>query len=84
MGFLIFIWNTLMRIIGLLGFILMEIMIFGLVYYAILDSYPVVANGSTDPTGTVITPNVIRLAWPNIMSLNFTITKHLLIHSRLM
>jgi hypothetical protein len=44
MGFLIFIWNTLMRIIGLLGFILMEIMIFGLVYYAILDSYPVVAN----------------------------------------
>lgn len=44
MGFLITIWNLLMRAIGILGMILMETMIFGLVYFAIVDTYPVVAN----------------------------------------
>lgn len=44
MGFLITIWNLLMRAIGILGMILMETMIFGLVYFAIADTYPVVAN----------------------------------------
>lgn len=44
MGFLITIWNLLMRSIGILGMILMETMIFGLVYFAIADTYPVVAN----------------------------------------
>ncbi len=33
-----------MRAIGILGMILMETMIFGLVYFAIVDTYPVVAN----------------------------------------
>jgi hypothetical protein len=44
MGFLITIWNLLMRIIGILGMILMETMIFGLVYFALIDIYPIVAN----------------------------------------
>lgn len=44
MGFLITICNLLMRAIGILGMILMETMIFGLVYFAIVDTYPVVAN----------------------------------------
>lgn len=33
-----------MRVIGILGFILMELMIFGLVYFSIVDTYPVAAN----------------------------------------
>jgi hypothetical protein len=44
MGFLITIWNLLMRVIGIFGMILMETMIFGLVYFAIVDQYPVIAN----------------------------------------
>jgi hypothetical protein len=44
MGFLITIWNLLMRVIGIFGMILMEAMIFGLVYLAIVDQYPVIAN----------------------------------------
>lgn len=44
MGFLITIWNLLMRVIGILGMILMETMVFGFVYYALVDTYPVVAN----------------------------------------
>ena len=44
MGFLTTIWNILMRVIGILGMILMETIIFGLVYFAIVDTYPVVAN----------------------------------------
>lgn len=44
MGFLITIWNLLMRVIGILGMILMETMVFGFVYYALVDTYPVIAN----------------------------------------
>lgn len=44
MGFLILIWNLLMRLIGIFGMILMESMVFGLVYFAIADTYPIAAN----------------------------------------
>lgn len=44
MGFLIFIWNLFVRLISLAGMILMETMVFGLVYLAIVDSHPVIAG----------------------------------------
>lgn len=44
MGFLVFIWNILMRVVGIFGMILMEAMVFGLIYMAVADRHPFIAN----------------------------------------
>lgn len=45
MQFMIFIWNSLMRILGLLGFILLEIIVFYVICESLKDSgYPVISS----------------------------------------
>jgi len=44
MGFLIFIWNFCMRVLGIFGMILMETMVFSIVYYGLSINHPVIAN----------------------------------------